>query len=294
MSRERARSYADRLPPLVPEAEADISHLADEMADLLYPGRRPRPFRMGVAFDAFDGRTARARSSWPGARAVYRETEEGGPRVHHAEFDCGRRPGPCATSSTSWASAPGTEVTVDGKKPPYARELWLPLFWIFVGGEALGLGFEEDLARSRASIRRLGVEWDKFFGGLEKKPPNDLQAKVEALIRRHANIEIRNNTERFRYQSLTASTTPCRELWTKRLRAKEEGKAFGVHGLKAEVLPPPPPPPPPAARAPRRAPRRATAGEVRVSEPERDAAAVQALYDAFLAARASGGRERRR
>jgi hypothetical protein len=25
---------------------------------------------------------------------------------------------------------------VDGKKVPYAHELWLPLFWIFVAGEA--------------------------------------------------------------------------------------------------------------------------------------------------------------
>jgi hypothetical protein len=55
MSRERARSYADRLPPLVPRAEADISHLDDEMADLLYPGRRKHPFRMGLRFEAFEG-----------------------------------------------------------------------------------------------------------------------------------------------------------------------------------------------------------------------------------------------
>ncbi len=27
---------------------------------------------------------------------------------------------------------PGTEVLVDGKQVPYARELWLPLFWLFV------------------------------------------------------------------------------------------------------------------------------------------------------------------
>ena len=31
---------------------------------------------------------------------------------------------------------PGTEVLVDGKKAPYGHELWLPLFWFFVGGEA--------------------------------------------------------------------------------------------------------------------------------------------------------------
>ena len=55
MPRERAQTYADRLPPLVPKQEDDISHLSDEMAELLYPGRRTRPFRMGVAFDAFSG-----------------------------------------------------------------------------------------------------------------------------------------------------------------------------------------------------------------------------------------------
>ena len=28
---------------------------------------------------------------------------------------------------------PGTEVRVDGRQVPYAREIWLPLFWLFVG-----------------------------------------------------------------------------------------------------------------------------------------------------------------
>ena len=31
---------------------------------------------------------------------------------------------------------PDLEVRVDGKKLPYAHELWLPLFWMFVAGEA--------------------------------------------------------------------------------------------------------------------------------------------------------------
>jgi hypothetical protein len=31
---------------------------------------------------------------------------------------------------------PGTEVSVGGRKVPYGHELWLPLFWIFVGAEA--------------------------------------------------------------------------------------------------------------------------------------------------------------
>ena len=72
-------------------------------------------------------------------------------------------------------------------------------------------------------------------------PPSEMQRKVEGLIRRYAFQEIRNNTERFRYQSLTARYNTFNELWQKRLRAMEEGKAFGVHGLKADILPPPAP-----------------------------------------------------
>jgi hypothetical protein len=134
MGREKAKTFADRLPPLVPREEADISHLSDEMADILYPGRRPRPFRMGVTFDAFDG---------PGlARAVelarrspaYRETALGGRVVHHAAFDSAEA-GTLHELFEIVGARPGTEVLVGGRKVPYAREIWLPLFWLFVGDE---------------------------------------------------------------------------------------------------------------------------------------------------------------
>ena len=128
------------------------------------------------------------------------------------------------------------------------------------------MGFEEDLGEIENAIRRLGVEWDKFFGGIEKKAPNDLKAKAEALIRRHANIEIKNNMERFRYQNLTAKYNTMSELWAKRLRAKEEGKPFGMHGLKADVLPPPPPP----VEAPRPRAGRGGEADVRVTSAAGD------------------------
>ena len=148
------------------------------------------------------------------------------------------------------------------------------------------MGFEEDLGEIESNIRRLGVEWEKFFGGIEKKPPNDLKAKVEALMRRNANIEIKNATERFRYQNLTSKYNTLSELWAKRLRAKEEGKPFGMHGLRADVLPPPLPPV--AASRPRAA-RGADGNEVRVTSAEGDSTAVRTLYDKFLAAREAAG-----
>jgi hypothetical protein len=146
------------------------------------------------------------------------------------------------------------------------------------------VALQEDLDRLDVAIRQLQVKWDLFFNGQEKKPPADLQSQVEALIRKHANAEIRNNAERFRYQGLSARFTTFNELWQKRLRAREEGKPFGVHGLRAEQLPPParPSPPPPRAAAP-------AAGEIRVTDPSRDAAAVRALYQRFVEERRRTG-----
>ncbi|HEX9203232.1 MAG TPA: MXAN_5187 C-terminal domain-containing protein [Vicinamibacteria bacterium] len=149
------------------------------------------------------------------------------------------------------------------------------------------MALSEDLDALERSIRQIQIEWDKFFSGIEKKPPNDSKTRLEALIRRHANAEIRNNTERFRYQTLTARYNTLNELWSKKLRLREEGKAFGVHGLKAEALPPPPPP---APAAPKHAGAHGgPAEQFRVQNPERDAQTVRALYESFLQARKGNG-----
>jgi len=140
------------------------------------------------------------------------------------------------------------------------------------------MALQDDLDRLDITIRQLQVKWDLFFSGAERKPPSDLQTQVELLIKRYANSEIRNNGERFRYQSLSARFTTFNELWQKRLRVREEGKAFGVHGLRADQLPPPAPPR--ASAAP---------GEIRVSDPIQEQAAVRALYERFVEERRRTG-----
>lgn len=148
----------------------------------------------------------------------------------------------------------------------------------------------DDLDRLDVSIRQLQVKWDMFFSGAEKKPPTDLHAQVEGLVKRYANAEIRNSGERFRYQSLTARFTTFNELWQKRLRAREEGKAFGVHGLKADELPLPPAPATPAPRPEARAAGPGgPGGEYRVADPARDAVAVRSLYERYVDERRRAG-----
>jgi hypothetical protein len=140
----------------------------------------------------------------------------------------------------------------------------------------------DDLDILENAIRQIQIDWEKFFGGVEKKPPNDLKARVEALIRKYAYAEIRNNAERFRYQTLTARYNTFNELWSKRLRAREEGRPVGLHGVYERQAPPPPTfAPPPSARA--------ASGEVRVKDPAADLGAVRALFDRFLEARKAAG-----
>jgi hypothetical protein len=162
------------------------------------------------------------------------------------------------------------------------------------------VGVSEDLDLIEKLTRQLQTEWDKFFGGVEKRPPSDLKAKLETLIRRYAFQEMSNNADRFRYQTLSTRYSTFSELWNKRLRAWEEGRPVGIHvtptlahmlhvpesteGLAptgfpvAAVL---------AHSAP--VPRPAAPREVRVQDPGRDQTAVRTLFEQFVAARRAAG-----
>ena len=147
------------------------------------------------------------------------------------------------------------------------------------------MGLNEDLDILEKSIRQLQIEWEKFFSGIERKPPVDLRTKLEAMIRRYSNAEIRNNTERFRFQNLASRYQAFAELWAKRLRAMEEGRPVGLHG-KAALMAPPPHHSPAVVE---RLASAAKANEVRVKDPSADTDAVRTLFNRFLEARKQAG-----
>ncbi len=156
------------------------------------------------------------------------------------------------------------------------------------------MAISDDLADIEQGIRKLQVEWEKFFGGVERRPPTDLRTRVENLIRRYAGTEMRNATERFRYQTLTARYNTFNELWNKRLRAIEEGRPVGYHGRierlheqrVAETVPPRDEDLP-ELELPRVPPPRQ--GEVRVESPELDREAMRELFERFQDARRATG-----
>jgi hypothetical protein len=146
----------------------------------------------------------------------------------------------------------------------------------------------DDLDLLEGWIRQLQIEWDKFFGGTERKPPHDLRGRVEQLIRRYAYAEIRNNTDRFRYQTLVARYNTFNELWNKRVRAMEEGRPLGLHG---RAVAPPPPAPAPAAPAPRAAAAASSSVVPEYRVKSADGENVRDLYDRFLQMRQAAGEQ---
>ena len=152
---------------------------------------------------------------------------------------------------------------------------------------------EEDLARIEEATFKLQKEWDRFFAGQERKAPFEAKQRLDRLVRQYVGVEIRNNVERFRFQSLTARYNTLSDLWNRKLRAIEEGRPLSSVQLKqvreAESVLGTVPVVQSAAGSksvetpgPRRS-------EVRLSTLRDDDEGVKDLYEQFKAARASVG-----
>lgn len=131
MSRERVPTYADRLPPVVPKVEDNIDGLSDELVEILYPGRRQKPFALSVVFDdATDEVVTRAKTLSLGA-AAFTTFQEGSITRHRADFHV-EQASILRDVASLVAARPGSEILVAGRKAPYGHELWLPLMSFFV------------------------------------------------------------------------------------------------------------------------------------------------------------------
>ncbi len=133
MSRERVPTYADRLPPVVPPVEDDVDGMSDELVEILYPGRRQKPFALSVVFDdSEDAAVLSAKQACAGA-ASFTTFKEGSITRHRADFRT-EEASVLRDGATLVACRPGSEILVAGRKAPYGHELWLPLMSFFVKG----------------------------------------------------------------------------------------------------------------------------------------------------------------
>jgi len=137
---------------------------------------------------------------------------------------------------------------------------------------------DDELDKLEEDIRKLKNKYDQFFTGIMKMPPIQDRRNLEVYIHELSKQKMRDNTRRFRFNTLLTRFNQFREMWARKTREREEGPLDFRRrqaAMTAEDVPPPPPPPPPPAAA------RVTSAKadpyVKVA-PESNGEAVRKLY----------------
>lgn len=124
---ERFWPYADL--PETPTNE-ELAALDPDLYEALF-GSQARPFSITVVFPAFDEPDFAQALELARASAEFRETNHGGQHRYRARFWSGD-----ATKLRDLFQIVGrydaTEILIDDRPVPYARELWLPLVWFLI------------------------------------------------------------------------------------------------------------------------------------------------------------------
>ena len=124
---ERFWPYAE-----LPEqpTEEELASLDPELQEALF-GAKPRPFSITVVFPPLDAPAFPRALELARQSAEFRETGSGASRRYRARFwpnDAARLRDLFEIVGPSDA----TEVLIDDRPVPYARELWLPLVWFLI------------------------------------------------------------------------------------------------------------------------------------------------------------------
>ncbi len=142
MTEERATNFIERLPEVIEREEKDVSHLDNEMLEILYPARADREFTVGIVFGPPPSEQANEKELRNHERALelargsrrYRSEGQGRYERHRGSFGIDEVHQMNELFELVGAY-PSCEILVKGKRVPYARELWLPFFWFFMKDE---------------------------------------------------------------------------------------------------------------------------------------------------------------
>jgi hypothetical protein len=96
---------------------------------------------------------------------------------------------------------------------------------------------DEELNQFERDIRQLKIEYDQYFGGGRKRPPTEIEWRLELMTKRYAERggELKFN-QRFRYNNLTQTYAKYKDMFRKRLQQKEEGKVARHFGAAAKQI----------------------------------------------------------
>src|ERR1700687_2238483 len=155
------------------------------------------------------------------------------------------------------------------------------------GGPFAMATIDEELAQLENDIRQLKIEYDQYFGGGRKRPPTEIEWRIELMVKRYGERggDLKFG-QRFRYNNLTQTYAKYKDIFRKRTQQKEEGKVQRHFGAAAKAIE--------AERAKASAaqkPPAAAASAFRMicSEPEQESDKVDQLYQAYQQATAQTG-----
>jgi hypothetical protein len=168
-----------------------------------------------------------------------------------------------------------------------------------LGDKSVMATIDEELAALERDIRQLKIEYDQFFGGGRKRPPAEIEWRIDLIIKRYSERggELKFG-QRFRLNNLTQTYAKYKDIFRKRMRQKEEGTVQRHFGAAAKAIE--------AERAKAHEEAAAHDAAARVageavragspfrmvcSEPEREADKVAQLYSALLAAKQHAGED---
>lgn len=149
---------------------------------------------------------------------------------------------------------------------------------------------EEDLNQLEKDVRQLKIEYEQYFGGGRKRPPSEVEWRIDLVIKRHSDRSAEMNfSQRFRYSNLAQTYAKYREIFRKRLREHEEGHIPRHFGAAARAIE--------AERARNQKnrprdngqPKRKENFTVACTDPSREEDKVEALYSALVEANQSAG-----
>src|SRR5277367_5340885 len=118
---------------------------------------------------------------------------------------------------------------------------------------------DEDLGQLERDIRQLKIEYDQYFGGGRKRPPTEIEWRIELIVKRYGERggELKFG-QRFRFNNLAQTYAKYKDIFRKKVQLKEEGrsqrhfgaaaKAIEAERAKAHPEPPSPPVAPPSTR----------------------------------------------
>ena len=140
------------------------------------------------------------------------------------------------------------------------------------------LDTSRELEVLESELKRLEAEYNMFFAGRLPRPPWETRGRVSALVKRLDRQHLTNYADRFRFSGLQARYSAFVDLWDRGLRAREEGRA----GPFVQTRPSAAAPPQPKDRI---------FYVTTLTDPVRDLAKVQHLYENLSEARRESGHD---